>query len=602
MTRSRRRRSHLVDATSGPLVGDGRIRRVVPFLATTTVSMLVAWPSTSWIRPGLAVVTLLLAVVAVIALVVVPWHRLPRAAQLVVPFVFLLGTLSLVSASGTGMGSPFVTMAILPLMWLAIYENGSAVVLAATLAGVGLWLAAPSNGGGGSPATWTAASAIVLAVCGTGMGITLHDLVSDGRQLAHALRVNQVALEDAATVVNSLPERVIRYRVGDHVVTFCNVAWAKQYNIDAKEAVGRQLDEFLSEDEMVGLHTQLALLGPGSPILVDPVARAANSTSSRWLQWVDRYMSGADGAEVLSVGRDVTERHEAERLLAESDARFRDLADKSADVVWRFLLTPVPHFDYMSPSVENILGYPPSYFLENFGHMLAIIDDPGVKEIERALGGESALGRFDFHFHHADGSIVIGETRTTLIHGGLQGVSRDVTELRQLQSELSALALHDPLTGLANRRLLEELLNAKLARTQRNGEPLAIAFLDLDGFKRINDTYGHSAGDVVLCETARRLLAIVRGADTVARVGGDEFVVVYEPNDAGSDHLVQRIEQELSAPINITPTIVVSCPASIGVADTSTIGYDPADLLGAGDTAMYEAKRLRRAFEEVTKG
>ena len=214
--------------------------------------------------------------------------------------------------------------------------------------------------------------------------------------------------------------------------------------------------------------------------------------------------------------------------------------------------------------------------------------------IQRALNGERVLDRFDFRFRHADGSIVIGETHTTQVRGGLQGVSRDVTELRRLQANVAALALRDPLTGLANRRLLEELLDAALARTERNEMTLAVAFLDLDGFKVVNDTYGHNAGDIVLCETARRLLDIVRGADTVARLGGDEFVFVFEPDGSGSHHLIERIDRALSEPINITPTTTVRCPASIGVADTSTVGYDRDALLAAADLAMYEVKRSRQ--------
>ncbi|MEO8265382.1 MAG: sensor domain-containing diguanylate cyclase [Ilumatobacteraceae bacterium] len=561
--------------------------------------MLVALPSTSWTRPGLALLSSLLVVAALTGAVALPWHRLPRATQVAVPFVFLVTTLLLASATGRVIGSPFVTMALLPLLWLSLYESRLAVVVASMVAGMMLWLEVP-GGSAQAPAQATA-SALVIAVCGVGMGITLHGLVADARGLARALRDNQVALEDGAMILNSLPERVSRFRIGDHVINYCNAAWADQYNVDAQAAMGRPLDEFLSEDELGGLHAQLALLGPDSPILVDPVARAADSTSSHWLQWVDRYVVGLDGPQVLSIGRDVTDRHEVERLLAESEARFRDLADKSADVVWRFLLEPVPHFDYMSPSVENVLGYPPSHFLEDFGHMMSIVDDQGTKVIEGALRGESGLERVDFRFRHANGSIVVGETRTTVIAGGLQGVSRDVTELRQVQAELSALALRDSLTGLANRRLFDELFAAKLARAQRNGLPLGIAFLDLDGFKHVNDKFGHSAGDIVLRETARRLLAMVRGADTVARVGGDEFVVIYEPNDADSDNLIQRIDQELSAPINITPSIVVSCPASIGLADTRAAGYNAANLLGAADKAMYEAKRRRQEFETLTR-
>ena len=255
---------------------------------------------------------------------------------------------------------------------------------------------------------------------------------------------------------------------------------------------------------MEGLHSALAQLGPDTPILVDTVARSAPNAPGQWLEWVDRYLVGPDGPEVLSVGRDVTERHVAEQRLAESEARFRDLADKSSDIVWHIVAEPTPHFDYMSPSVESILGYPPSYFLEDFNRVLDILDDNGRRAIDLALRGERPLSRMDFHLRHADGSIVIGETQTTAVQDAVQGVTRDVTELRRLQDRLAALALRDPLTGLANRRLLDELLDAELARTQRSGVALAVAYIDLDGLKQVNDTYGHDAGDVVLCEAASR--------------------------------------------------------------------------------------------------
>jgi diguanylate cyclase (GGDEF)-like protein/PAS domain S-box-containing protein len=329
------------------------------------------------------------------------------------------------------------------------------------------------------------------------------------------------------------------------------------------------------------------------------VARAAPNAPGLWLEWVDRYLIGPDGPEVLSVGRDVTERHVAEQKLAESEARFRDLADKSSDIVWHIVAEPTPRFDYMSPSVESILGYPPSYFLDDFNRVLDILDDNGRQAIELALRGERSLARVDFHLRHADGPIVIAETHTTVVQDAVQGVTRDVTELRRLQDRLAALALRDPLTGLANRRLLDELLDAELARTERSDVPLAVAYMDLDGLKQVNDTYGHDAGDAVLCETARRLVEIVRGADVVARLGGDEFVVVYEPRDPNSDRLVERIDAALAEPIDITGGTSVRCPASIGTADTRIVGWSAGKLLAAADDAMYQVKRARRVVHTV---
>ena len=592
MTLSPPRSVHIVDATKGPLIGDGRIRRVVPFAATATAGMIVAVPTASWTRPGFAIAGSVLTAVAIVGSVFLPWHRFARAAQLTSPILFLVATLLLATASGAGVGSPFVTMAVLPMVWLAIYENRTAVLFAALITGAALSIQV-SDGHAEPSARWTVAT-IVFVVCAVGMGVTLQGLVADARSLALALRNHQVALEHAAAMLDALPERVNRYRVSDHAIIYCNAAWAVQYSVEPAQAVGRTLDQFLSEDEMVGLHSQLAILGPENPILVDKVARAVpNAPDGQWLEWVDRYLTSDDGDEVLSIGRDVTGRRTAELNLAESEARFRDLADKSADVVWRFILGPTPHFDYMSPSVEHILGYSPAYFMEDFSRMLEILDEAGTTAIFRALNGEQILDHFDFRFRHADGSIVVGETRTTTVRGGLQGVSRDVTELRQLQDTTAALALHDPLTGLPNRRLFFELLDAAVARTQRNGLPLAVAFLDLDGFKGVNDTHGHDVGDLVLCETTRRLLEVVRGADTVARIGGDEFVIVFEPNDANAHNLTMRLDRALSEPIRISPSIVVSCPASIGIADTRTVGYNGVALLAAADEAMYEAKRAR---------
>ena len=396
-----------------------------------------------------------------------------------------------------------------------------------------------------------------------------------------------------AEMLDALPERVVRYRVPELTISYCNTAWAAGHKLTPPEVIGRTMNELLSAPERSGLHSQLARLGPDNVLVADDVPRAAPNAPGQWVEWVDQYLPGSDGDQVLAVGRDVTGRHIAELNLADSEARFRDLADGSADVVWRFVTRPSPHFDYMSPSVESMLGFPPSVYIEDFNRLLDVLDDEGRSQVVRALHGEPMPERYDTRFRRADGSIAIGETQTTAVPDGIQGVTRDVTELRNLQEKLADLALRDPLTGLANRRLLDELLVAGLARTHRSGRPLAVAFLDLDGLKAVNDVHGHDAGDIVLCETARRLLSIVRGADVIARLGGDEFVIVYEPTDPSSDELLQRIDRALSSPIVLSATVAVSCPASIGHADTRTVGRDGAALLAAADADMYEVKRAR---------
>jgi diguanylate cyclase (GGDEF)-like protein/PAS domain S-box-containing protein len=405
---------------------------------------------------------------------------------------------------------------------------------------------------------------------------------------------DEIDYKDIAETLDALTERVIRYRLPDLRISYCNKAWAAGHDLTPAQVVGRTLEEILTPAEQIGMRAQLARLGPDNPSVADDQLRPAPDGSDHWVEWVDRYLSGPDGAVVVAVGRDVTERHITELKLAESEARFRDLADKSADVVWRFVRDPTPHFDYMSPSVENILGYPPSVFTEDYTAFLEMLDDDGRTLVTGAVLGQQMDGHTDVRFRHANGSIVIGELQITTIPRGAQGVGRDVTELRRLQKELKELALHDPLTGLANRRLLNELLEVGLARSLRSGLPLAVAFLDLDGLKLVNDAHGHDAGDIVLCETARRLMSLVRGADVVARIGGDEFVIVYEPSDTSSDDLIPRIKNALSSPITIGPAVTVSCPASIGHVDTRDVGHLATALLAAADAAMYEMKQDRR--------
>jgi len=166
------------------------------------------------------------------------------------------------------------------------------------------------------------------------------------------------------------------------------------------------------------------------------------------------------------------------------------------------------------------------------------------------------------------------------------------TELRRTAASLEFQALHDPLTGVANRLLLEDRIESEAARANRHNSYLGVVYLDVDGFKAINDTLGHDQGDVVLREVAKRLVDSVRATDTVARVGGDEFVVVVPDEAEQVPRLVaSRIAAALKVPFALdcgdTPVAV-----SIGVAVGA--GQDGMALMRRSDEAMYAAKRRRR--------
>ncbi|MCU1366253.1 MAG: domain S-box/diguanylate cyclase protein [Ilumatobacteraceae bacterium] len=409
------------------------------------------------------------------------------------------------------------------------------------------------------------------------------------------MTVEATASVDVAQMLDALPERVVRYQMDDLRVTYCNSAWAAAHESTAVAVIGHTLDEFLSPAEMICLNDQLARFDPSNLIITDPEARPAPGPPGRWLEWVDQFLPDDSGAvDVLSVGRDITDRYLVEARLAASEARFRDLADKSIDVVWRFLSTPEPHFDYLSPSVQTALGYPPSLFLNDFGRFLDVLDDDGRRAVQTALTGLALPARCDLRFRRRDGIEVIGEMQVTPIPDGSQGVGRDVTELRTLQDHLASLALRDPLTGLANRRLLNDLMSSSLRRALNAGLTMGVAFIDLDDFKSINDQYGHEAGDTVLCAIANRLVSTVRIGDIVARLGGDEFVIVYQAGHSTERNVLRRIGRAIEPPIGLRHDVSIRCSASVGYIDTRAVGYDMHRLLGAADTEMYAAKRRRR--------
>jgi diguanylate cyclase (GGDEF)-like protein len=160
-----------------------------------------------------------------------------------------------------------------------------------------------------------------------------------------------------------------------------------------------------------------------------------------------------------------------------------------------------------------------------------------------------------------------------------------------------ALALHDSLTGLANRRLLLERLAQAFRRMGRFHSGIGLVYADLDGFKQINDIHGHAAGDQVLIATARRLSTVVRANDTVARLGGDEFVVLLDDltGDAPLQELIGRIAAVVEEPISLPDGPVVRVGASLGSAVTRDGHEDPDEFLERADQAMYEVKRAGRS-------
>jgi diguanylate cyclase (GGDEF)-like protein/PAS domain S-box-containing protein len=243
--------------------------------------------------------------------------------------------------------------------------------------------------------------------------------------------------------------------------------------------------------------------------------------------------------------------------------------------------------------IDSPLSAIPVDLLDERGHLLAHESLP----FPRALRGEEVTGMV-VRFVRRDGSLLWVEVHANPLRhedGALYGAVAsydDVTARVEADRRTRHEADHDPLTGLANRRALERTLEAALGRAASRGRCVGIVMLDLDGFKAVNDTYGHAAGDEALREVARRLRRCVRQRDLVARLGGDEFVVVLtdlDPESGAVRDTVDRVRDALAEPFEF------DLGAAIGVATSPADGSETAELLAHADRRMYVAKGTRHS-------
>jgi len=220
----------------------------------------------------------------------------------------------------------------------------------------------------------------------------------------------------------------------------------------------------------------------------------------------------------------------------------------------------------------------------------------GLKQFSETGQGPFVGERVEVTAMRSDKTEFPAELSVTTIRQGqhyfFNAFVRDITERKQAESKISFLAYHDQLTELPNRELFYDRLSQAISQARRKHDSLALLFLDLDGFKSVNDRYGHEAGDLVLKAVAGRLQACVRGADTVARLGGDEFTIILseleKPEDAAS--VAEKIIRKVSEPILLNDACQCQVGVSIGIASYPEDAYELDKLMKAADCAMYESK------------
>ncbi len=385
----------------------------------------------------------------------------------------------------------------------------------------------------------------------------------------------------------------------DGIFTFVNPEFTKQYGYTSEEVIGKATPSILNGD-----WTQSEYKKFWSRLLKKKTIRQKiqNQRKDGSLVDIEATINAIhDANEIIgfiAIEREVTERKKVEDRLRHSEQQFRNLVETSQDLIWK--LDSEGRFTYLNPAWENVLGY---QIDEMIGRVFAEFKPPEIAErdletFKKILGGTDTFGYETVYLSKSGeeknmvfNAIYLKDASGEVI--GTQGTAHDITERKRANNELKRMATHDLLTNLPNRALFDDRLSHAIDIAKRDKEILAVLFLDLDGFKTINDAFGHKQGDRLLQTIAERLLGNIRQSDTVARLGGDEFAILLE----GPAHereilpVVQNILEAVSEPFTIQEAEAF-ITGSIGISIFPTDGEDPEELIKNADQAMYQSKQI----------
>jgi len=365
-----------------------------------------------------------------------------------------------------------------------------------------------------------------------------------------------------------------------------------------EELLGCPFMELIHPDDVAATVLEVSKLAAGEPMIYFEVRFRTKAGDYKWLAW--SCQPAPDGT-LYAIGRDVTDRRGAEQAIAESERRFREIFDRSLALVATH--TAEGTLLSINPAGAAALGYAPeelagTSLIDLVPERLRARASFALDALRKAGTGEGlvtlrARSGDERTFMYRNSWVAAAEARSpyVLVH------AVDITERLRAERVLEHQAMHDPLTGCANRTLFFDHLQGAIARAQRaktRGEGACIVgllYLDLDGFKPVNDGFGHAAGDFVLRETAARIRARIRGEDTAARLGGDEFCIVVDKLHGAEDatKLAASLLEAIREPL-VWEGEEIRIGGSFGIALYPQHGELAEVLLGRADEAMYAAK------------
>ena len=414
----------------------------------------------------------------------------------------------------------------------------------------------------------------------------------------------------------------------DGTVRSANRAAAQIFQMDADRLVGRHLATLMGTPATAHHET----LDETLQRLGVEVSGCGQQVCGRWPDGssfpLDLSVTALDGHALhLALVRDLTAQEQASRAALEARRQLDEVDEMRRVIVHNapyaiFVLNAQGVIQTVNPAAEKLVGYQARELVGRSGtqrffdpemvaeraRMLALRLNEPVRELNvlQHLAAESPGVPSEWTLRRADGSFIVTEITVTELRderGELTGyltMAYDVTSRREAEHQLQHMAQHDALTSLPNRTMVQEQLKYAMALAERQGHPMALMFLDIDRFKKINDGLGHQMGDLVLMEVAHRLRRTMRSSDVVARLGGDEFVVLLPDIAAASDaeFVAAKALQAFSDPLLIAGHELRVTP-SIGVAIFPEHGRDSITLMRHADLAMYQAKSHGRNRVQV---
>jgi diguanylate cyclase (GGDEF)-like protein/PAS domain S-box-containing protein len=418
-----------------------------------------------------------------------------------------------------------------------------------------------------------------------------------------ALRNAQLQQERSERRLRSITDNLpalIYHLDADGRYLFANRQFEPMLGLQPEQLLGHRIDEVRDPLYVEQIRPRLREAMAGQTVVFESETGPRDGPPRKYQQtFVPEF--GADGRVigVFAVTFDITERKLAEQRVSDAQARLKAIADNLPVLI--SYIDRQYRLTFANKTFQTWMGVDPELAVGS--HLMALLGPQlyaqRLRQLTQAMAGErvefevvsEALG-ITRHLQ----TVYIPDRQPDGSIGGIYALSTDVTAMKDAERRLQDLARNDPLTGLPNRREFETRLVQALARAGRSHRAMAVIFLDVDHFKRINDGHGHAAGDAVLKTFATRIRAAVRGTDTAARLAGDEFVVILEGlhDDTEASRIAAKLVDAIRAPMPLPGGGEIHVTTSVGMACWGGTGEGAEDILDRADRALYRAKAAGR--------